>query len=142
MSKIARSLISGRHVKSQGIHSWTNARRNIKGETRQLSSICSSPWSSKKTEYENDYETQRSRQLRSFHSTARSEIVAPFIPEMVIFAVASCGWYVYRKSQGKPLTPDEALAAQEAFRKHEEQLRQRSQARYSNARGKREEIRE
>ena len=60
---------------------------------------------------------------RSYHASPPSKIVAPFIPEMILFVVVGGGWVVYRTSQGKPLTPDEALLAQDAYRKQEERLR-------------------
>jgi hypothetical protein len=81
---------------------------------------------------------QISNQVRAFHATRRQEIVAPFIPEMVVFAVVSTGWVIYRKAQGKPLTPDEALEAQEAYRRYEEDLRRRSKVAYGNKQSRKE----
>lgn len=66
-------------------------------------------------------------QVRSFHASRRNEIIAPFIPEMILFVVVAGGWTAYRTYHGKPLTPDEALHAQEAFRKHQERLQQQKQ---------------
>jgi len=64
-------------------------------------------------------------QRRQYHATAKQEILAPFLPEMILAVIVGGGWFVYRTSQGKPLTPDEALEAQEAYRQQQEQLAQR-----------------
>ena len=50
---------------------------------------------------------------RSYHNTIRTEI-AQFLPEVVIATGIIGGWVVYRTSQGKPLTPDDALECQDA----------------------------
>lgn len=68
------------------------------------------------------------QQLRSFRSTSIRPI-APFLPEIVIAAGIIGGWVVYRKSLGKPLTPDDAIGVQEAYHKQEEERRRR-QARW------------
>jgi hypothetical protein len=61
---------------------------------------------------------------RSFHRSVQREI-APFLPEVVIAAGIIGGWVVYRTSKGKPLTPDDALERQKAYKKQEEILRRR-----------------
>jgi hypothetical protein len=68
------------------------------------------------------------QQVRLYHASQRNEI-APFLPEIIVFAVIAGGWVAYRTGQGKPLTPDEALRAQEEYLKLEEKLRHRQQAR-------------
>jgi hypothetical protein len=72
-----------------------------------------------------DYNNSRTlqQQQRSFHSTTPNRIILPFVPEMILFVFVAGGWTAYRSYHGKPLTPDEALAAQEAYRKHEEKLK-------------------
>ena len=45
-----------------------------------------------------------------------------YLPLIIGVAVA-VGWVAYRKSQGKPLTPDQAMAAEDDFKKHQEKLR-------------------
>jgi len=65
---------------------------------------------------------------------------------MILFVVVAGGWTAYRTYHGKPLTPDEALQAQEAYRKHQEKLRQQweqeqeqrhsDQANYQTCKGK------
>lgn len=70
-----------------------------------------------------DEDTGRKRQghfggvYRSFHRSVQAQI-APFLPIIG-------GWVVYRTSKGKPLTPDDALECQEAYKKQEESLRRR-----------------
>lgn len=76
-----------------------------------------------------DTEKENQRQVRSYHATNRNEIILPFLPEMVAFVFFAGGWIVYRGAQGKPITPDEALRAQEAYRKHEEKLRRQEDSR-------------
>ena len=76
-----------------------------------------------------DEENRRKREpnyrpCRSYHSTVRTEI-APFLPEVVIATGIIGAWVVYRTSQGKPLTPDDALECQDAYKKQEEALRRR-----------------
>lgn len=66
----------------------------------------------------------RTVQIRGFHSTSQPQI-APFLPEIVIATGIIGGWVAYRVGQGKPLTPDDALDVQEAYRKQEEDLRKR-----------------
>jgi hypothetical protein len=66
------------------------------------------------------------RQRRDFHSTSQPHI-APFLPEIVIATGIIGGWVACRVRQGKPLTPDDALEVQEAYRKQEEKLRQRQE---------------
>jgi hypothetical protein len=51
--------------------------------------------------------------------------IAPFLPEFVISTGIIGGWVVYRTSKGKPLTPDNALECQEAYKEQEEALRHR-----------------
>ena len=67
---------------------------------------------------------QQQQQVRLYHATSPRQIILPFVPEMIVFVIVAGGWTVYRTANGKPLTPDEALKAQEAYRKHEEKLRQ------------------
>lgn len=71
----------------------------------------------------------RQCQARLYHATNRNEIILPFVPEMILFVFFAGGWTVYRLGQGKPLTPDEALRAQEEFRKHQARLLQQQQQR-------------
>lgn len=77
-----------------------------------------------------DEDTWKKRQghfggvYRSFHNSVQAEI-APFLPEIVIATGIMGGWVVYRTSKGKPLTPDDALECQEAYKKQEESLRRR-----------------
>lgn len=77
--------------------------------------------------YNNDddrrkWQQQRYQSYRSFHKSMPTEI-APFLPEVVIATGIIGGWVVYRTSQGKPLTPDDALECQDAYKKQEEALR-------------------
>jgi hypothetical protein len=67
---------------------------------------------------------QQFQPQRSFHISTRTEI-APFLPEVVIATGIIGGWVVYRTSQGKPLTPDDALECQDAYKKQQEVLRRR-----------------
>jgi len=66
---------------------------------------------------------QHSLFRRSYHATGRNEIILPFLPEMVAFVFFSGGWTAYRTFKGKTITPDQAVQAKEAYRKHEEKLR-------------------
>ena len=80
-------------------------------------------------------EEKKHRVQRLYHATNRNEIILPFLPEIVLFVVFAGGWTVYRTAQGKTITPDEALKAQEAYREREEELRQR-QWKYEEERNK------
>jgi len=53
----------------------------------------------------------------------------PLIPVLAVAVVGGVAWVAYRKSQGKPVAPDEALAAQEAYKKHQERLIKQQQQR-------------
>ena len=91
------------------------------GGRRHFSSLLSSPVASPALTKQQDM----SNTTRKYHATNRQEIILPFLPEMVLFVVVAGGWTLYRTSQGKPLTPDEALKAQEDFRRRQEELRER-----------------
>ena len=55
----------------------------------------------------------------------------PLIPALTVGALALGGWVAYRKSQGRPVAPDQALEAQEAYRKEQERLK-KQQNQYKN----------
>lgn len=64
-------------------------------------------------------------QRRCWHSTHHVAF-APFLPEIIVGVGLGAGWVVYRKTQGKPLTPDQAMASQAAYQKMEQDLQQRN----------------
>lgn len=63
---------------------------------------------------------------RFFHATASRDF-APFLPEIIVGVGLGIGWVLYRTSQGKPLTPDQALASQQAYQKMQQDLMRRNQ---------------
>jgi len=66
-------------------------------------------------------------QVRSYRATDRDELIVPLF---VALAVAAGGWAAYRTLyQGKALAPDEALKAQEAYRKRQEEILRRDKKR-------------
>lgn len=75
--------------------------------------------------------TTARHQRRWLHHTPHRSF-APFLPEIIVGVGLGAGWVVYRKSQGKPLTPDEAVASQAAYRKWEQEV-QRRNAKYNTA---------
>ena len=76
-------------------------------------------------------------QRRWLHHTPHRSF-APFLPEIIVGVGLGAGWVVYRKSQGKPLTPDEAVASQAAYRKWEQEV-QRRNAKYNTATNQQQE---
>jgi len=56
------------------------------------------------------------------------------LPEFVVGVFVVTGWTLYRKSQGKPITPDEALVSQDAYRRQQEELRRRNERWTANSR--------
>ncbi|CAJ1953589.1 unnamed protein product [Cylindrotheca closterium] len=111
-----------------GPMSRTVARRVGYQMPRHSANALSTAWSSvtpscsSRREDEEDGVSQR----RTYHTTTPSSI-APFLPEIIIGGGIIGGWAIHRISQGKPLTPDEALEAQELYRRQEEDLRRRQQ---------------
>lgn len=67
---------------------------------------------------------QKQCQACLYHATNYNEIILPFVPKMILFVFFAGGWTIYHLSQGKPLTPDKALCAQEELRKHQACLMQ------------------
>ena len=63
---------------------------------------------------------------RSYHGTSRNPF-APFLPEIIIGFGIGAGWVMYRTSQGKPLTPDQAVASQAAYQQLQDDLQRRNQ---------------
>jgi hypothetical protein len=63
---------------------------------------------------------------RSFHATASRDF-APFLPEIIVGVGIGIGWVLYRTGQGKPLTPDQALASQQAYQQMQQDLQRRNQ---------------
>ena len=51
----------------------------------------------------------------------------PLIPALIVGTLALGGWIAYRKSYGRPVAPDQALEAQEAYRKEQERLKKQQQ---------------
>eukprot|EP00977_Amphora_coffeiformis_P015590 scaffold4582_cov166-Amphora_coffeaeformis.AAC.5 len=68
---------------------------------------------------------QHLQQYRSFHGTVHREF-APFLPEIIVGAGIGVGWVLYRTTQGKPLTPDQALESQKAYQKLQRDLERRN----------------
>jgi len=62
---------------------------------------------------------------RYLHGTVQRAF-APFLPEIIIGAGIGMGWVLYRTVRGKPLTPDQALESQRAYRKLQEDLQRRN----------------
>ena len=65
-------------------------------------------------------------QRRYFHATTRRAF-APFLPEIIVGVLLGAGWVGYRTSQGKPLTPDEAMQAQQAYQKFQQDVQRRNE---------------
>ena len=82
-----------------------------------FSTLTSSAWSDhsqlkrKRTEEKEHPYLQNSQQKREY------------LP-LIVAVVAGGAWFAYRKIQHKPVAPDEALVAQEAYRKQQERLQQ------------------
>ena len=72
----------------------------------------------------NDFISCNRLSCRSYHSTPTKNI-APFLPELIIAGGIIGGWAMHRVSQGKPLTPDGAIEAQEAYKRQEQELQRR-----------------
>lgn len=117
---------------SVGTAAWSKSGRSNSSFSTLVSSF-SHPLSKQDDENERKKRIhpfpQKQYQARLYHATNRNEIILPFVPEMILFVFFAGGWTVYRLSQGKPLTPDEALHAQEEFGKHQARLMQQHEQR-------------
>mmetsp|Transcript_22280 Transcript_22280/g.40480 ORF Transcript_22280/g.40480 Transcript_22280/m.40480 type:complete len:154 (+) Transcript_22280:490-951(+) len=117
---------------SVGTAAWSKSGRSNSSFSTLVSSF-SHPFSKQDDENERKKGihpfTQKQCQARLYQATNRNEIILPFVPEMILFVFFAGGWTVYRLSQGKPLTPDEALRVQEEFRKHQARLMQQHEQR-------------
>mmetsp|Transcript_12265 Transcript_12265/g.16053 ORF Transcript_12265/g.16053 Transcript_12265/m.16053 type:complete len:141 (+) Transcript_12265:25-447(+) len=127
-------ITGGKLVSSQG-NWWRQAGGSARGHSSVLltsSSSCVMPEREKRKDERLQKNKQYRHLARSLHATAKREIVI-FIPEIVVGGLLVTGWYLYRKSQGKPLKPDGCQQAQNTYKQLQNEKRERN-ARYQDQR--------
>mmetsp|Transcript_19415 Transcript_19415/g.40160 ORF Transcript_19415/g.40160 Transcript_19415/m.40160 type:complete len:245 (-) Transcript_19415:1036-1770(-) len=97
----------------------SGSRRTIRGHVRLSSQLDHSFLRGQSSPHQDD---NNSRVVRCYHSSSPR----PFYWTLGAI-VAGVGWAVYRTVQGKPVTPDSSLQAQEEYQKLEQAKEQRNQ---------------
>lgn len=105
----------------------SSQRFGVDGALQRCFGTVGPPWNFSRERREDDRRRTlpQHQRYRYLHGTVRREF-APFLPEIIIGAGIGIGWVLYRTGQGKPLTPDQALESQRAYRKLQEDLRRRN----------------